>query len=202
MSGVDWRRNLVSRSCLTSPCCSTGGVVSLWVGVAFDGIRPHCGGIPPRPRLCGILLHGGGILLSPYLFTPGMVSLRYPTSLRQYPASPLSLRYPSSLWRHPASPLSLHARRGLVAVSYFAAAVSCLALVIAVSFLAVAVSCLVRVVVGLYRCLVAAPVYGCREVGLWRVIIDWVKKNLQTSYRTPPFILFPSLCGITACPQD
>jgi len=121
---------------------------------------------------------------------------------QQYPASPLSLRYPSSLWRYPASPLSLQARRGLVAVSYFTAAVSCLTLVIAVSFLAVAVSCLALVVVGLYRCLVAAPVYRCREVGLWREIIDCVKKNLQTSYRAPPFILFPSLCGITPCPLD
>jgi len=44
---------------------------------------------------------------------------------------------------------------GLIAVSYFAAAASYLA----------------RVVVGLYRCLVAAPVYGCREVGMWREII-------------------------------
>jgi len=74
----------VSRSCLTSPCCSTGGVVSLWVGIAFDGIRPRCGGIPPCPRLCGILLRGGGILLRPYLFMPGVVSLRNPTSLRRY----------------------------------------------------------------------------------------------------------------------
>jgi len=147
--------NLVSRSCLTSPYCSTGGVVFLLAGIAFDSIRPHCGGILPRPCLCGILLRGGGILLHPYLSTPGVVLLRYPTSLQWYLALPLLLRYPSLLWRYPASPLSLHAQRSLVAVSYFAAAVSSLALV----------------VVSLYRCLVAVPVYRCREVGLWREII-------------------------------
>jgi len=91
------RHNLVSRSCLTSPCCSTGGVVFRWVGVGFDGIRPCCGGILPRPCHCGIL---------------------------------------PRLRRYPALPLSLHTRRGLVAVSFFTAAVSCLALVIAVSFFA------------------------------------------------------------------
>jgi len=68
--------------------------------------------------------------------------LWYPASLWWYPTLPLSLRYPSSWQRYPTSPLSLHAWRGLVAVFYFAVAVSCLALVIAVSFLAVAVSCL------------------------------------------------------------
>ena len=147
----------MSRSCLTSPCCSTGGVVFLWVSVAFYGIRPRCGGILPCPCLCDILLRGSGILLRPYLFTPGVVSLRYFTLLWLYPASPLSLRYPSLLWRYPASPLSLHARRGLVAVSYyFTAAVSCLALVVAVSFLAVAVSCLALIS--------SRPVWSCCDI--------------------------------------
>jgi len=31
---------------------------------------------------------------------------------------------------------------------------------------------------------------GCREVGWWREIIDCLEKNLQTSYRALPFILF------------
>jgi len=48
----------MSRSCLPSPCCSTGNV--------------GCGGI----GLC------------PNCFTPGVVSLRYSTSLWRYPASP------------------------------------------------------------------------------------------------------------------
>jgi len=39
---------------------------------------------------------------------------------------------------------------------------------------------------------VAAPGHGCREIGLWREIIDCVEKNLQTSYRAPPFIFFLS----------
>jgi len=162
----------LSRSCLTSLCCSTGGVVLRYVCIAYDGIRPHRGGILPHPCLCGILLRGGGILLHPYLFMSGVVLLRSPTLLRQYPASPLSLRYPSSLWRYPTSSVSLHAWRGLVAVSYFAAAASCLA----------------RVVVGLYRCLVAAPVYGCREVGMWREIIcnfDLLRFTLQVMCAPP-----------------
>ena len=203
------RRNLVSRSCLTSPCCPTGGVVFLWVGVTFDGIWPCCGGILPLPCRCGILpcfwrypasplsLHArrglvvvsffaaavscltlvvavslfaaavfclalvvavsfptcGGILSRPYLCTPGVVLLRYPSSLQRYPASPLSLRYPSSLRWYPASPLSF---------------------------------------VGSYRCLVTAPVHGCREVGLSREIIDCVEKNIQTSYRALPlYFSFP-----------
>jgi len=37
---------------------------------------------------------------------------------------------------------------------------------------------------------VAAPGHGGREIGLWREIIDCVEKNLQTSYRALPFILF------------
>jgi len=200
---------LVSRSCLTSPCCSTGGVVFLWVGVAFNGIQPCSGGILPRPCRCGIL---------------------------------------PSLWWYPASPLSLHAQRGLVAVSFFAAAISCLALVIAVSFFTAAISCLALVVavsfpacggilprpylctpgvvllwypsslqrypdsplslrypsslrrypasplsfVGSYRCLLAAPVHRCRDVGLWREIIDCVEKNLQTSdHALPLYFSFP-----------
>jgi len=37
----------------------------------------------------------------------------------------------------------------------------------------------------LWGLVVAALVTG-REVGLWREIIDWVEKNLQTIYRAPP----------------
>jgi len=37
---------------------------------------------------------------------------------------------------------------------------------------------------------VAAPGHGGREIALWRDIIDCVEKNLQTSYRALPFILF------------
>jgi len=43
----------------------------------------------------------------------------------------VSLRYPSSMQRYSASPLSLHSRHGLVVVSFLAAAVSCLTLVFA-----------------------------------------------------------------------
>ena len=87
------------------------------------GILLHCGGILPCPCRCGILLRCGGIL-----------------------PRPCRCGILPRLWRYPASPLSLHARRGLVAVSFFAAAVSCLALVTAVSFFAAAVSCLALVV--------------------------------------------------------
>jgi len=62
---------------------------------------------------CGIWLHCGSILLSPYLFTSGMVSLRYSASLSWYPAEPLSL----------------HTRCGIIAVFGFAVAVSCFALI-------------------------------------------------------------------------
>ena len=77
------------------------------------GILLRCGGILLRPSCharrglaavsffalivsrpawsrCGILLRCGGILLRPYRVTPGVVSLRYPSSLRRYPSSPLS----------------------------------------------------------------------------------------------------------------
>ena len=90
----------------------------------------------------------GGTLPRPYLCTPGVVLLRYPSLLRRYPASPLSLRYPSSLRRYPTSPLSLQYPSSLR--QYPASPLS---------------------FVGSYRCLVAAPVHGCREVGLWREII-------------------------------
>ena len=62
---------------------------------------------------CGIRLHCGGILLHPYLFTPGVVSLRYS----------------ASLWWYSASPLSLHTWHGIFAVFGFAVAVSCFALI-------------------------------------------------------------------------
>jgi len=62
---------------------------------------------------CGIQLRCGSILLCPYLFTPGMVSLRYL----------------ASLWQYPAEPLSLHARHGIVTVFGFAVMVSCFALI-------------------------------------------------------------------------
>jgi len=70
--------------------------------------------------LCGIRLRCGGILLRPYLLTPGMVSLRYLASLWRYSALP---------WRYPASPLSLHAWRGIVAVFGFAVALFSFALI-------------------------------------------------------------------------
>jgi len=41
-----------------------------------------------------------------------------------------------------------------------------------------------------FQVVVAAPAHGGREIGLWREIIDCVEKNLQTSYRALPFILF------------
>jgi len=65
----------------------------------------------------------------------------------------------------------------IVAVSFFAVAVSCFALIVAVSFFAAAVSCLALIVLGSLQVLVAAPVHGCREVGLWREIIDCVEKE-------------------------
>ena len=62
---------------------------------------------------CGIRLRGSGIRLRPNLFTPGVVSLRYSTSL----------------WRYSASPQSLHARCGIVVVFDFAVAVFGFALI-------------------------------------------------------------------------
>jgi len=67
---------------------------------------------------CGIWLHCGGILLCPYFFTPGVVSLWYS----------------ASLWRYPASPLSFHVRRGIVAVFGFAVAGFCFALISSSSY--------------------------------------------------------------------
>ena len=50
---------------------------------------------------------------------------------------------------------------------------------------------------------VAALGHGGREIGLWRKIIDCVEKNLQTSYRALPFILFlPSVESQLACKTE
>jgi hypothetical protein len=51
--------------------------------------------------------------------------------------------------------------------------------------------------------LVAVLVHRCREIGLWREIIDCVEKYLQTSYRALPFILFlPFVESQLACKTD
>ena len=45
---------------------------------------------------------------------------------------------------------------------------------------------------GVLQGVVAAPVHGGREIGLWREIIDCMEKNLQTSYCTLPlYFSFP-----------
>jgi len=100
----------LSRSCLTSPCSSTGNVggplVSLWqYPTSLSSLHAWHGlvavfGFPVAvsdfarisARLawfcCSIRLCCGSIRLRPNLCTPGMVSLRYPTSLWQYLTSP------------------------------------------------------------------------------------------------------------------
>jgi len=132
----------------------------------------------------GIRLHCGGILLRPYLFTSGMVTLQYSTSL----------------WWYPVSPLSLHTQHSIVAVFSFAVAVSCFALISSHPAwyhcgiqLRWAVSCFALVSYSFLQVVVAALGHGGRERGLWREIIDCVEKNPQTSYRAPSFIPFPPL---------
>jgi len=114
-SGVDWRGNLVSRSCLPSPCCSTGDLAWSHCGIRF-AMGISCFALVSSHLAvyrCGIRLHCGVLLLRPYLFTPGVVSLRYS----------------ASLWRYPASPLSLHIWHGNIAVFDFTVVVSCFSLI-------------------------------------------------------------------------
>ena len=170
----------------------------------------------------GVPTHTSGVLtLGPYSHARrGLVAVSFFAAavsffaLRVTPGV-VSLRYPSSLRRYPSSPLSCHARRGLVAISFFAAAVSFFAA--AVSFFALIVSrpawsrcgillCCGGILLPPYRVtpgvvslrypsslrrypssplscwgfllvLVAAPGHGYREVGLWREIIDCVEKE-------------------------
>ena len=78
----------VSRSCLTSPCCSTGNIGCHGGLLPWQyPTLPYSSARPAWSR-CGIRLRCGGIRLRPNLCRPGVVSLRYSTSLWRYPTSP------------------------------------------------------------------------------------------------------------------
>ena len=153
------------RSCLPSPCYSTGNVggpvvvysASLWgypashlsfhtrhgvVAVFGFAVVVSCFALISSRLMwycCGIWLRCGGILLCPYLFMPSVVLLRYW----------------ASRWQYPSSSLSLHAQCGIVAVFGFAVVVFFFALI---SYLFLQV-------------VVIAPGHEDRDRGLWREII-------------------------------